>query len=90
MINLLDKYLISGCLMENNHTLENICSISLFISDMSLFAELNKLYIAVLSHSNPPSRACVQVPLPKNCPVVLEIASWKAPALTTGDCEIER
>ncbi|CAH1124619.1 unnamed protein product [Ceutorhynchus assimilis] len=58
-----------------NHTIKDVCSIALYVSDMSQFALLNEVYIKTFSHVNPPTRACVQVPL--NCPVILEALSWK-------------
>ncbi|KRT83502.1 hypothetical protein AMK59_3151, partial [Oryctes borbonicus] len=82
------KYEISSKEQE----LENICSINMYISDMSQFAELNRLYGEVLNHVNPPTRACVQVPLPGNCPVILEAVSWNGNVTSnaTGDLQTER
>nr|XP_022904819.1 diphthine--ammonia ligase [Onthophagus taurus]XP_022904820.1 diphthine--ammonia ligase [Onthophagus taurus] len=62
----------------NNHSqsLKDVCTISLYISDMSQFATINSVYVEVLNFPNPPTRACVQVPLPKNCPVIIEAISW--------------
>lgn len=59
---------------------------------MTQFAELNRLYSEVLNHVNPPTRACVEVPLPNNCPVVLEAISWNGniTANATGDLQTER
>lgn len=63
----------------------------MFISDMSQYAELNKIYCERLNHVNPPTRACVQVPLPTNCPVIVEALSWKhSQAMSVGDLVIER
>ncbi|GJQ85039.1 hypothetical protein Trydic_g4994, partial [Trypoxylus dichotomus] len=77
---------------SRDQRLEDICCISLYVSDMSQFAELNRLYNEVLNHVNPPSRACVQVPLPANCPVILEAVSWNGntTANATGDVQTER
>ncbi|KAI4462631.1 hypothetical protein MML48_4g00020204 [Holotrichia oblita] len=46
----------------------------------------------VLNHVNPPTRACVEVPLPSNCPVILEAISWNGniTANATGDLQTER
>lgn len=58
---------------------------------MSQYAELNKAYCEILNHTNPPTRACVQVPLPPQLPVILEALSWRlAPEKTIGDSPIER
>lgn len=78
------------CSLEaNNHNLEDLCGISMYVADMSQYAELNKLYCETLNHVNPPTRACVQVPLPKHCPVILEAISWKSPN-ASGDNKIEK
>ncbi|KAI4462634.1 hypothetical protein MML48_4g00017527 [Holotrichia oblita] len=79
-------------LTSKDHRLQNICSINMYISNMSQFAELNRLYSEVLNHVNPPTRACVEVPLPSNCPVILEAISWNGniTANATGDLQTER
>lgn len=70
--------------------MEDICSVCLYVSDISKFSELNKLYVQVLNHVNPPSRACVEVPLPKSCPIILEALSWSPSVCATGDSVIEK
>lgn len=62
----------------------------MFVSNMSLYAELNKAYCEMLSHVNPPSRACVEVPLPDKCPVILEALSWNQAMAPVGDQVIDR
>lgn len=58
---------------------------------MSRYAELNNVYCERLNHVNPPTRACVQVPLPTNCPVIMEALSWKQPhSMAVGDLVIDR
>ncbi|KAB0799176.1 hypothetical protein PPYR_07056 [Photinus pyralis] len=70
---------LKSTLSTYGHTLEDVVSVSMLVSDMSKFVELNKLYVDVIKHVNPPTRACVEVPLPKNCPVILEVVSWSLP-----------
>ncbi|KAK5643599.1 hypothetical protein RI129_007444 [Pyrocoelia pectoralis] len=70
---------LKSTLLKYGHKLENVVSVSMFISNMSKFGDLNKLYIEVIKHLNPPTRACVGVPLPKNCPIILEVVSWCLP-----------
>lgn len=84
-------FFISDVLDEHKQSLTDVCSISMFISDMSQYAALNAIYCERLNHVNPPTRACVQVPLPTNCPVILQALSWKRPDLmAVGDLVIER
>lgn len=83
--------MISGVLDEHEQSLTDVCSISMFISDMSQYGELNDIYCERLNHVNPPTRACVQVPLPTNCPVIMQAVSWKLPqSMVVGDSTIER
>ncbi|KAF5289904.1 hypothetical protein FQR65_LT11715 [Abscondita terminalis] len=75
----------------NDHRLEDAVSVVMFISDMSQFSALNRIYVEVFKHLNPPSRACVEVPLPKDCPIILEVLSWKRSTTDgRGDIQVER
>lgn len=56
---------------------------------MAEYKDLNKFYVETLKHNNPPTRACVQVPFDKSCPIVLEALSWKQ-ANNSGDLACER
>lgn len=51
--------------------LEDVCNISIFLSDMSLFPRVNAVYGSYFGTS-PPSRACVAVDLPSPIRVRLE------------------
>lgn len=75
---------------KHDQKLEDVCSVSLFIADMSKFSQLNKSYLQIMKHVNPPSRACVQVPLPKDCPIILDALSWSPLTETIGDSQINR
>ncbi|KAL1505808.1 hypothetical protein ABEB36_005285 [Hypothenemus hampei] len=76
-------------LEENDHTLEDICSIKLYISDMSLFSHLNKIYVKNFRHVNPATRACVQIPV--KTPVIIEALSFKTSSpIQDGDGDSER
>ncbi|CAH2013707.1 unnamed protein product [Acanthoscelides obtectus] len=74
---------------EYHHTVKDVCSVTMFISDMSQYADLNKIYVDTFNHANPPSRACVQVPFDKDCPVRIEALSWKQTE-SSGDTPYER
>ncbi|CAG9835836.1 unnamed protein product [Diabrotica balteata] len=77
-------------LLKHDHTIRDVCSVTMYIGDMSEYAALNKLYVDTFSFTNPPSRACVQVPFNENNPVRLEAISWKSPVKNVGDTKIER
>lgn len=70
---------------------KDICSVSMYVSDMGRYAEFNKIYCETVSHVNPPTRACVQVPLPNHCPIILEAVAWLPPTnAATGDSSNDR
>lgn len=47
--------------------------VHLYLPDMSLFAVANSAYCRYMPEINPPSRACVQVPLPKGVVVRIHV-----------------
>ncbi|KAI8432104.1 hypothetical protein MSG28_004609 [Choristoneura fumiferana] len=57
LINLLDSQ--SMCL-------EDICSVNIYMRDMGEYAALNEVYVETFSFVNPPTRVCVQCPLPSD------------------------
>ncbi|XP_057655168.1 uncharacterized protein LOC130893248 [Diorhabda carinulata] len=77
-------------LSKYNHTVKDVCSVTMYIGDMAEYAALNKLYVDTFSFPNPPTRACVQVPLNADNPVRLEAILWKEPSTNTGDKNDER
>ncbi|CAG9856277.1 unnamed protein product [Phyllotreta striolata] len=72
-------------LTKYDHTARDVSSITMFIGDMSQYAALNKLYIDTFSFSNPPTRACVQVPFSPDNPVRIEAVSWRDKKHDVGD-----
>lgn len=77
-------------LQSHNKAITDVCGISMYVSDMGKYAEFNKLYCETINHVNPPSRACVQVPLPDNCPIIIEAVAWSASNVATGDSCVDR
>mmetsp|Transcript_35745 Transcript_35745/g.79546 ORF Transcript_35745/g.79546 Transcript_35745/m.79546 type:complete len:894 (+) Transcript_35745:147-2828(+) len=55
--------------LELNHAL----FVHLFLANMGHFAAANAVYCRHFPAHNPPSRACVQVPLPEGCPVMVDV-----------------
>lgn len=77
-------------LAENQQTLKNIVSITLYTADMKDFSEINRIYMKHINFSDPPCRACVQVPLDRNVPIILEAVSWKLSENVPSDPITER
>ena len=47
--------------------------VHLYLSNMSHFAAANSAYSCHFPSLNPPSRACLQTPLPSGCPIIIDI-----------------
>lgn len=62
----------------------------MYVNDMAEYAKLNQIYCDVFNHPNPPSRACVEVPLMKQYPVILEATLWSKVSTPTGDISMSR
>ncbi|XP_055606409.1 uncharacterized protein LOC129754384 [Uranotaenia lowii] len=63
-------------LMSHSFTLRQICYITLYVRDMKDYSMLNKVYSDMFNFTNPPTRVCVECPLPENCHVVLEAVAF--------------
>ncbi|KAL3265773.1 hypothetical protein HHI36_009971 [Cryptolaemus montrouzieri] len=81
---------LESCLSNYDQDLTNVCSITLYISNMQKFSEVNTFYCHHINFPNPPTRACVEVPLNENCPLILEAVSWRLPEKISCDPAIER
>ena len=57
--------------------------VHLYLADMSHFAAANGAYRRHLPAVSPAARACVEVPLPPGCPVMLEVL---LPSTVEGKC----
>lgn len=68
---------IEGLLKEAGMTLENIVKTQIFITDMSLFADVNAAYSAFFPNT-PPARSCFQVAgLPMGSRIEIEAVAVK-------------
>lgn len=55
--------------------LTNICHVTLYVQSMSDFATINEMYVTAFTESNPPTRVCVEAPLPDACQIIMEIVA---------------
>jgi diphthine-ammonia ligase len=79
---------LKSTLNHHEQTIQDVCSLVMFVSDMSRYSELNQVYCETFDHPNPPSRACVEVP---SCfPVILTALSWAPSPNNSGDSPVER
>ena len=64
---------------ENNYEMNNYCYITMYVRSISEYPILNKIYGQAVNFQNPPTRVCVECPLPEDCHVIMEAIAFKAP-----------
>lgn len=64
-------------LTKNSLNINESIYVSLYISNMSAYLELNQLYNEKFNFQNPPPRVCVETSLPKSCQVMIEVLLFK-------------
>ena len=60
-------------LRENGRDWSDVSLVQLYVRDMSHFAAVNEAYLRVVPSTEPPARACVQLPLPGDTPVAMDV-----------------
>ncbi|CAK1582896.1 unnamed protein product [Parnassius mnemosyne] len=68
LINLLDT--------EDLH-LTNVSSVNIYMRDMGEYAALNSVYVKTFCYPNPPTRVCIQCPLPDDVGLILDAVAHK-------------
>lgn len=69
---------LEDLITSNSFTLRQICYITLYVRDMNEYSYLNEIYSEKFGFTNPPTRVCVECPLPENCHVVLEAVAFNS------------
>lgn len=64
--------------VENSYEMNNFCYITLYVRSMAEYAALNAAYAKAFNFVNPPTRVCVECPLPEGCQVVLEAVAFRS------------
>lgn len=62
---------------KNSLKISDSIYVSLYISNMGAYLELNQLYNEKFNFQNPPPRVCVETSLPKSCQVMIEVLLFK-------------
>ncbi|XP_045522141.1 diphthine--ammonia ligase isoform X1 [Pieris brassicae] len=66
--------------------LEDVCSVNIYMRDMGQYADLNAVYVKAFSFANPPTRVCVQCPLPNEIGLIIDAVAHKClPSSMEGD-----
>lgn len=76
MRNALEK--ITELLDHHTYKLSHVCYTTLYIRAMSEYLSLNEAYSEIFNFPNPPTRVCVECPLPQNCEVIVEVVAFNA------------
>lgn len=74
--NALDK--VRELLTMHDYKLSHVCYTTLYIRNMSEYVSLNQAYSEIFNFPNPPTRVCVECPLPPNCELIVEVVAFKA------------
>uniref|UniRef100_A0A182N617 Diphthine--ammonia ligase n=1 Tax=Anopheles dirus TaxID=7168 RepID=A0A182N617_9DIPT len=74
---------------SRSFTLRQICYITLYVRNMSEYSFINEIYSTVFAFPNPPTRVCVECPLPVDCAVVLEAVAFN-PVSSASELEHKR
>ncbi|XP_053680727.1 uncharacterized protein LOC128731620 [Anopheles nili] len=74
---------------SRSFTLRQICYITLYVRNMGEYSFLNEIYSQVFAFSNPPTRVCVECPLPADCAVILEAVAFN-PVSSASELEHKR
>ena len=64
-------------LTDSGFGLNDTCFVTLYLGDMSLFQEMNSIYCKLFPQVDPPSRACIELPLAAPGDVVVELLAVK-------------
>lgn len=69
---------IKAMLVESEYEFEQIIKATIFLSDMSLFAEVNEIYGSYFTHDFPARETVAVKGLPKGVNVEISITAYKA------------
>lgn len=64
---------------EHNYEMTNYCYITIYVRSISEYPTLNRIYGQAVHFQNPPTRVCVECPLPEECHVIMEAIAFKSP-----------
>uniref|UniRef100_A0A1I8MEF6 Diphthine--ammonia ligase n=1 Tax=Musca domestica TaxID=7370 RepID=A0A1I8MEF6_MUSDO len=65
--------------IEHNYEMTNYCYITLYVRSIGEYQILNRIYGQAVNFQNPPTRVCVECPLPEECHVIIEAIAFKSP-----------
>ncbi|XP_058062679.1 uncharacterized protein LOC131212718 [Anopheles bellator] len=81
--------ILEEMVQSRGFTLRQICYITLYVRNMAEYGAMNEIYSTVFEFANPPTRVCVECPLPADCAVVLEAVAFN-PISSASEIEHRR
>jgi enamine deaminase RidA (YjgF/YER057c/UK114 family) len=76
MVVAMDK--LQEMLQTNGYSTSDLNYVTMYIKNMGEYGRLNEIYHQVIRHDGPPTRVCVELPLPDCCHVILEAVAFKS------------
>lgn len=73
----------------SGYELNQICYMTLYVQNMSEYVSLNEVYSKFFNFTNPPTRLCVECPLPGSLKVIAEAVAYR-PSVRDGDVTVNR
>lgn len=68
---------LNDLVLLNNYSLNDICYITLYVRNISDYIEINSIYMNTIKYQNPPTRICVECPLPNDSNIIIEAVAHK-------------
>ncbi|KAH8289527.1 hypothetical protein KR054_006852 [Drosophila jambulina] len=75
---------------SKGYELQDLCYITLYVRSIAEYPALNRIYLRSFDFHNPPTRVCVECPLPDGCHVVMEAIAYRQPIAGTISSAEER
>ncbi|KMZ09351.1 uncharacterized protein LOC6725719 isoform X1 [Drosophila simulans] len=75
---------------SKGYDLQDLCYVTLYVRSIGEYSLLNRVYHRAFDFHNPPTRVCVECPLPDGCHVVMEAIAYRQPVAGTISSAEER
>lgn len=66
-------------LAEHSYTWQHVCYVTLYVRNMCEYGTMNQVYARYFHAANPPTRVCVECPLPRGLHVIVEAVAFRPP-----------
>lgn len=63
--------------IENRYEMSDYCFVTVYVRSIAEYLIQNRIYANAMHFQNPPTRVCVECPLPEDCHVVMEAVAFR-------------